>query len=99
MVFHDRLSDCQMRCRIGAKLFQFRFRPRDLLVQRSLGSAKSPALRTADGSGSEIELQRLVPELLLRGFEGEWLPTLNAATVFVHVEILRVMVPWAEHLL
>jgi hypothetical protein len=73
--------------------------PGDLLTKCTFGPPKLSAVGTANGNGCEIELQSFVPELLLGRTKYESLPALNAAVLFVQVEILGLVVQRAKDLL
>src|SRR5262245_26677009 len=66
------------------------------LAHHPITSPLPTTTRTADGRGIKVELQRLVPILLLSGGEDKRLIALKTKFFFVDIEILRRMTPSAK---
>src|SRR5262249_56573191 len=85
--------------RIGARALHGGPRSCDLLTQRVLGPTLTSAGQTAHRDRAEMELQALVPVLLLGCAEGERPAALHAGAIFIDVEVFRDVTHPAEHLL
>src|SRR5262245_49851084 len=99
MVFDDGSSQRQMGGRIGGLRPDPGLGSGDPLPECVFRASLAPATETADGNRAKVELECLVPVLLLGGPKHERRAALDALTRLIDVEVLRHVMRGAEHLL